>query len=1057
MPIKNRLAKSFKNDQAVARSEQHAWRKQRLDLLCIRPCSKLVRAVKSLSFIICMVSYALADQCASVASAAAPILNQGTFQSRVWTKADGLPQNSVTAVLQTRDGYLWVGTQDGLAKFDGVQFSIITFPGKPSEPLWVSDLCEDRAGRLWIGTQQRGLYSISAGTISHYQEAQGLSNDFITSLAADHDGNLWVGTHAGLDLWDGKHFKPFTTKDGLPDDSISSVYVARSGTIWITTRSGVSVFGADHIHPYNFDADSQGRNPEFLGVYEDQQHNLWAYGDTYLINLNGGKRFNYFRNGEAPSVRIWSFHEGRDGRLWIGTSGQGLSQFTGGRFRSVMIRNVRLPIDVRAICEDREGSLWLGTDGGGLIQLRPERIRQFGSAQGLPAKPVTCVTEDASGRIWAAFGDSGLFFGDTEHFEPYTDSDDGGIQQTARSLCASPDGSVWAALMGAGLSRLHNSNRVDYTTANGLSENLVTAIGAGSNGVIRVGTADGHIYHFAGPHLAADGIVDGAVNVLLPVGTNQFWVGTDKGAILSLTDDSLVESKASQALGGKSISSLWQDSTGRLWIGTKGAGLACMLGDSFRTWTAHEGLPDTNVLSLGADGDGNLWLTTGKGIYRVDQTELEDAIKTGTFPWARLIQSFAAGEMTSVGWPATLLSRDGLLWFATGGGLFCFDPRGWVPDRIPPLVYLESIRVNNQVFKSFGLGLAGDVPPGSAPEKLPYNLRGLDFIFTAPCFAAPEKVRFLYKLEGFDPDWIEGSALTRRAHFSSLPLGSYTFRVIACNPDGIWNRDGASFSFVIAPPVWRAPWALAVYSVVVVCLVAAVARFLSHRRLRLRLQASEHGQEMARERMRIAQDMHDEIGSKLAKISFLSEHVKSELKDVQADEGKVNSIADTSRELLQSLDQMVWAVNPRNDTLEHLVAYLGHSAAEYFQNTSIECQLCLPHDLPEAPLSAEVRHNVLLAFKEALTNAMKHSGATNVRVDMKLKNASLEISVSDNGAGFEPNQTVDASASKGGRERHGLSGQRRRLQSVGGEFELKSAAGRGTVVVFQIPLNGASK
>ena len=1013
--------------------------------------------MKSFSFILCLLWSALAVRGSSLGEAESPIPSQGSFQSRVWAKADGLPHNSVTAILQTRDGYLWIGTQNGLARFDGVHLSLISLPDKRAEPLEVSDLCEDQAGCLWIGTQQQGLYSISTGTISHYQAAQGLPDDSITSLAADHAGNLWIGTRAGLDRWDGKQFKSFTTKDGLPDDAVSSVYVARSGTIWITTRSGVSVFGADRIQPYDFDAASQGRSPEFLGVYEDQQHNLWAYGDTYLINLSGGKRFNYFRNGEAPSVRIWSFHEGRDGRLWIGTSGQGLFEVTSGRFRPVVIRNGRLPNDVRAICEDREGNLWLGTDGAGLIQLRSERIRQFGFAQGLPDKPATCLTEDVSGRIWAAFGDSGLFFGDAEHFAPYADSDGRGIQQMVRSLGASPDGSVWAALMGAGLSALHNSRRVDYSTANGLSEDWVTAIGAGSNGMIWVGTADGHILHFVGQHLAADGIVAGAVNVLLPVGTKQLWVGTDKGEILSRVGDSLVDSKLSRRLGGKSVSSLWQDSAGRLWIGTKGAGLACLTADTFKIWTVQDGLPDPNILSIGADTGDNLWLTTAKGIYRVEQAELDNAIKTGAFPWASLVQSFAAGETTSIGCPATLLSRDGLVWFATGAGLFCFDPRGWVPSRVPPPVYLESIRVNNQAFRSHEFGVARDVPPELAAVKLPSNLRALDFEFTAPCLAAPEKVRFLYKLEGFDADWIEGNALSRHAHYSSLPYGGYTFRVIACNPDGIWNRHGAIFSFVIAPRLWWAPAALALYSVLGVCLVAAAARFVSHRRLRRRLQALEHSQEMTRERMRIAQDMHDEIGSKLAKISFLSEHVKTELKDVQAHEGKVNSIANTSRELLQSLDQMVWAVNPRYDTLEHLLTYLGHTADEYFQDTSIECQLCLPHGLPEVPLSAEVRHNVLLAFKEALTNAMKHSGATRVRVDMKLNHAFLEITVTDNGSGFDPDKKVEGTSANAGRQPHGQVGQRRRLLSVGGEFELRSAPGRGAVVVLRIPLNGASR
>jgi len=268
---------------------------------------------------------------------------------RTWHMADnGLPSDSVTAIIQTRDSFLWIGTTAGLVRFDGVRFTAI----KPDRPLansltGITALCEDSGGHLWIGTQQNGLFQLTGGKTLHYGREQGLLNDNVTSLAADNAGQVWIGGSAGLSLWTGREFISFTKADGLPDDSVSGVNVARSGAVWITTRVGMCRFINGHITPYEFQTESQGRRPEYLGAYEDRHGNLWAFGDTYLINLAEGKRFNYFRSSESPSVRIWSLCEGLNGRLWIGTSGRGLFCFEDNRFQPVILGDDRWPYHLR--------------------------------------------------------------------------------------------------------------------------------------------------------------------------------------------------------------------------------------------------------------------------------------------------------------------------------------------------------------------------------------------------------------------------------------------------------------------------------------------------------------------------------------------------------------------------------------------------------------------------------------------------------------------------------------------------------------------------------------
>lgn len=942
-------------------------------------------------------------------------------------------------------------------RFDGIRFSALAFSNATNPPVSVTDLCEDHAGSLWIGTKMNGVFCIQSNRVSHYTKADGLADNFVTSLAVDAEGKMWVGTHLGLNIWSGARFLRLSHKDGLPDENISSIYVSRQGTVWVTTHTGICTWRDGRLQSYAFDADSQGRNPEFLGVYEDRKKNLWAFGDTYLINLADplGNRLNNFRRGDLSSSRLWSFCEGHDGRLWVGTSGQGLLQFTGDSyrpFRPAAIRNGKLPNDVRSVCEDREGNLWLGTEASGLVQLRQERMRLLGATEGLPNAPALCLVEDAAHRICPVFVGDGLFISDGEHFEPAEEVGGGEYRQFIRSISSTTNGEIWLASDGSGITCLQGKRFAHFTSANGLKDNFVTAICAATNQPILAGARSGEIYALENNRWRTVANAKGGVTALLTAGSDRWYVATESGEVSLLVSNRMIQLISTNLTAGKAVSSLCLDSVDRLWFATDGNGIGYTSGNFIKNWTTEEGLPDNRIFSLVFDGEQNLWLTTGKGIFRAENSGLSDALKTGRFPATRLIRQFANGETTSSGWPASVHSHDDLLWFATGRGIVRFDPRDWSPDNQPPPVYLETVSVNGETIFGADRSLSSaDLSPAH-PVKIIGPVRSLDFEFTSPCLAVPEKARFRYQLEGFDEDWIEGDSENRRVHYGAIPNGKYRFHVIACNADGTWNKTGASLWLVVPPPWWRTVWALVFYVLAMIFLVSGVVRYVSHRRLQKRLLALEQSQAMSRERMRIAQDMHDEIGSKLARISFLSEGLKNEASETDMHAEKADSIANTSRDLLQSLDQMVWAVNPRNDSLENLVAYLGQYAIEYFQNTSVVCDVRLPQSLPAIPLSAEVRHNLLLAFEEGLSNALKHACARRVNIEMKLENQIFEISIADDGAGFDPQKPASESDLKSGRERHGLSGMKFRLQMVGGECELKSAAGAGTVIKFSIPL-----
>ncbi len=974
---------------------------------------------------------------------------------RVWRMADGLPSDSVTAIIQTSDGFIWVGTDAGLVRFDGVKFTPIHLIGSTTNNPHITALCEDLGGHLWIGTQQNGLFELAEGETRHFTKNQGLLDDGLTSLAADTHGWVWIGSKFGLNLWDGKNFESFTVRDGLPDADVSGVNVARSGTVWITTRKGMCRFMNNHIVPYEFQTESQGRRPEYLGIYEDQRGNLWAYGDTYLINLAADKRFNYFRSSESSLDRIWSLCEGQDGRLWIGTSGRGLFCFDNDRFQPVTLDQDRWPYDVRAICEDDEGNLWLGTSGGGLIQLRPQSVNDLQAEQGLPDSMTTALAADADGRIYVGLQRGGLFVGESGRFDPVENSDKWGVQNYVLSLCATRDGTVWAGTLGSGLYGLRNGREIHLTTADGLADNTVLALCNDGNGGIWFSAGSGVVYHLAGNSLTrfdtADGLPASPVTAIIPAGSGGLWLGTQDGQILREEHGAFTNCQAAAIFGHNPVLALYEPAPGQLWIGAAGGGLTCLANDAARNWNTVGGLPSDVVAGIIEDNEKTLWLATGAGIYRVNSADIHKSLVNPSVPLVCGLMSKAATisdpPAISCG-TRVLLSPDGELWFGTSDGVLRVDPRNSKIVRHPLPVFIESVVFNGNTISLLN-GPMWSPPSNSLPFQAA-NLRSLEFHFTALSFSADE-IQFRHKLEDNDADWVDDGA-NRSVSYGRLSYGHYRFRVQARRADGDWHEAAETFAFVVPTPLYLQTWALDAYGLTGIALIVGIVRVVSHRRLRFRLARLEQQQSLERERMRIARDMHDEIGSKLTKISFLSEHAQVDMKPGNPLAEKIGSIAESSRELLKTMDEIVWVVNPRNDTLENLTGYLSAYAIEYFQNTPIECEMRLLKDIPSFPLSSETRHNLFLAFEESLNNVLKHSAAGKVKVEMAVSAREFELKITDDGIGFDAFAMAAMNSHDRNGGGNGLKNMRQRLSTVGGECILSSIPGKGTAIVLRIPL-----
>ncbi|HWD21216.1 MAG TPA: two-component regulator propeller domain-containing protein [Verrucomicrobiae bacterium] len=981
---------------------------------------------------------------------ATPRLLPEDLSIRTWTRQNGLPDDSVTALIQSRDGFLWVGTARGLARFDGVAFVPIPPPNRETRAaLSVTALYEDARGCVWVGSQSNGLFRCDDRVLS----AAPLPQRSITSIAEDAAGALWFGTSDGLDRWVDGHLTRYGTKDGLPSEFVSSVHVARSGTVWITTHGGMCQFIQGKIQPFHFQIDSPGRSPEALGVYEDRRGNLWAFGDTYLVNLTEGKHLNHFAGGEASSsLRIWSLCEGHGGELWIGTSGKGLYCYADDRFVPITLRN-SLASDIRSLCEDREGNLWLGAYQGGLMRLQPRNARVLDATAGLSSQPPVCLASDQQRRMWIGFDQDGCYFGKGSQFEKLTDGGSDALSLIS-SICVSANSNVWIATPGEGLFRLDRARLLRYTTADGLADDAISAVAADQDGAIWASEAGGglqrindqDIKHFG----EGDGLPARTAAALLP-SRGGLWVGFVDGGVVREAAGSFRTIVTAGALGGRTVTALNEDGAGRLWVGAADGVFGCVDRERFQSWKLRASSEEASIIGILADEEAGLWLATERSIYHLAQAEVARLLAGQTTFRPQLVFSpeFDMGAPLRAGWPRAARSADGKLWFAMAAGVVTVDLRGAVYDAPPPQVLIDDISVDGAALT---LGAVRELETnGHAPPiRLPSALRSLEIAFTAPSFSAPERVRFRYRLDGFDPEWVEAGA-SRTVHYGRLPYGTYRFRVQAGLPDQGWLGHNVEFRFLIPTPLWRRPWALALYVVVSAAAIAGAVRLLALRRLRSRLAALHAQQAMERERMRIAQDMHDEIGSKLTKISFMSERAKGELQG-QDDVGrKLSSISNTSRELLQSLDEIVWAVNPRNDTLEHVVAYLGQYASEYLQNTSVECELKIPRGLPERTFSAEARHNIFLAFEEALNNALKHGRARRVSIEMRVSAGHIEIVLNDDGCGFDP-ALAGAVSGPGDRLGNGLRNMRQRLAALGGRCDIRSRPGQGTTVTLSIPL-----
>lgn len=747
----------------------------------------------------------------------------------VWRTDQGLPQNSVEAIVQTRQGYLWLGTEEGLVRFDGSRFVVFDKRRTPGlADSYIACLLEDRSGSLWIGTREGGLVRFRDGVFRTYKVADGLAGTFVRCLAEDKDGTLWIGTDAGISRFRDERFAPaLTSRDGLSSDAVRTISVDGQGRVWIGTRGGgLDLWQAGRLAAVGAAEGLPSQNVWTTCVSRDGT--LWVGTAGAGLARFDGTRFTAVPG--LPNAFVATILEDRDGSLWIGTDGGGLTRFRDGVFSSVNTHSGLSNDFVEAIYEDREGSLWVGTQGGGLNRFKDEKFSDFSSREGLSADAIWSIYEDRGGRVWLGTMGEGLNRMESAGGGIRTFRDRDGLpSNNVWCTLEASDGALWVGTRGQGLAHWREGDARSriYTARDGLAADVVLAILEDRANDLWVATAEGLSRLHGGKFqtfTTSDGLGSSNVLCLLEDSDGIIWAGTRGGGIARWreSDGRFERLGAAEGFGNATVYDIHEDSRGGLWLGTAGRGLVRFAGGRFSAYGTREGLFDDLVYRILEDQFGRLWLTCNRGIFRVsledvdkfDRHEIRSVPSVVYGPSDGLRSSECNGGFQPAGWK----TRDGRLWFPTIRGAAVIDPANIPVNRIPPPVVIEEAVADNQSIRLSG----GDrLRPGRSR---------FEFRYTALSLLAPERVAFRFKLEGFDRAWIDAAG-RRSASYTNLPAGDYRFRVVASNNDGIWNATGASVAFSIAPHFYQTPWFFAL-CVVGLGLVAEGATVLRVRRLK---------------------------------------------------------------------------------------------------------------------------------------------------------------------------------------------------------------------------------
>lgn len=957
-----------------------------------------------------------------------------------------LPRSGpIASITQTPSGYLWLGTGRGVVRFDGRNNQIFDPVRTPElRGYSISQLVRDPVEGLWILTERGSLAFYKSGKFRRVGASEGMPEQGILTVCSDGTGGLLAVTVL-KDVYRYKAGENTTSLkiEGLGANArIRRIFSDSQGLRWlVAVRQGLATLyslGGNLATPIGesvpdaskFEASQTG------GILVVSGEKLWRYGGEGAELLTDKLPFT------DSGSEVTAIQESDNRLIWIGSRTQGLMIYSPGLDRVFRPADLGFEFENRhitAIYMDREYHIWIA-DGGGTVHRIRERILDIvrpGEKHG--DFLIRTICEAGDGAMWIGSNGGGLYrvkdgvsarFG-IEH---------GLFGEKIQSVCGDADGVLWAAVSEKGLFK--RENETFSHVAVGDSQD-VRALYLDRENVLWAGTYDSGLFRREGAAFVPVGIArkDGAfeeqsVTCITEDRTGALWVGTHGGGLKKVGKQG-VESHYSRIEGDEKslpinyIFALHADDRGYLWVGTS-KGLSRFDGESFRSVRLADGLGNTPVFQIFEDRLGRLWLVSDTCVLKIEKPALEgffegesDSVRCAVFDETDGMKDIPSNGGSQ---PMACQTADGKLWIPTGGWVAVLDPMNMKQNDRAPIVEIEEFRADNIPY---------DV---SEPIVILPGANEITIGFTGISFADPHRVTYSYRLEGYDEDRIvrRGAPM---AIYRDLPPGDYTFHLKAANKDGVETPRGKTLSFKLLPPFWRTKTFLAL----AVGAAFLSFRYISLKKIRARLKFALRERALESERVRIAKDMHDDLGANLTQIGLMGELLRRNSGNQKEVEKTAERIAQRSRLVSSKLDEIVWAVNPKNDTADKLASYLVHFAEEFLEPADIACRLDVPSRLPDFAIDSELRHNIFMTVKEAMNNAVKHSGATEIWLRISCDQSRLRISIEDNGIGFDPEKATSAGSD-------GLSNMRKRVEDQGGEFEAVSQPGKGAAIkcVFKL-------
>lgn len=956
------------------------------------------------------------------------------YRFKAWTADDGLPQNIIRGMHQTPDGYLWVATLDGMARFGGAHFKAFN---KGNTPGIISNrfnaMVGGQDGDFWMVTESGRITRFHNDSFQTYGEAQGLPEDApVSGITSDDSGHVWILFKDKIAQWDEGSGRFRDTVSKIP--RVHDYKALRWGHLgfWGWNEKGLYCFVRGQF--------IENPLPAWLpasSIWEaaiDQKRNIW------LETLKGDHISIIARRASIQPAGSTVDYVDHQGHTWTMSIGRQLDRsMQGATF------GANPPGPFTQVIEDREGSLWLGTEGHGLYELHRQFVQTYSSQQGLIDSNIYPIYQDHTGAVWVGAWSTGLSRFDDGKFTNYTVAD-GLPSPLVTAIHEDRDGQIWIATYKGLCIFVHG--KLQKASGPALSDDtIVQVIQQDKSGALWFGTPKGLVKYSNGKtriFTMHDGLATNDVRAIVESPSGDLWIG-GYGGLTKLPGGQFTDAIQRYGSPGDSIRSLYEDNEGVLWIGTYDNGLARLKDGQLTRYGIRDGLFSNSAFQILEDAHGNLWMSSNWGIYRVRKQDLNEYANK-----QKTIASVAYGKIDGMlnaecngGFsPAGIRTRDGKLWFPTQNGVAVIDPESVPYNPQPPPVIIESSQLDRV-----------ELPVTSALKIAP-GKQNLEIQYNALSFIKSDQIQFRYLMEGLDADWIEAGS-RRTAYYSHMPPGKYVFRVIARNSDGVWNMAGRSLPVDVQAPFYRTWFFLTLLLLLGAMLIWAIANYRVAQLKRAQITQHHFSQQLIAsqeaERKRIAAELHDSLGQRLVVINNLALFFLRTYRDHFKDEEQADAVNEISAEATLAIEEtrsIAYNLRPFQldrlgliKSIEGLVRTVSKSSGIHFTTDFTDIDELFPEEL---------RINFYRIVQESLSNIMKHAQATEVSIRIARTVTTVVLTIQDNGRGFSPAGHA-AQAGAGGL---GLTGMAERATLLGGRLKMRSEPTGGTVITVEIPLRG---